>query len=203
MPQRPGRPAAGPELPGGTMFARLTRSSLFMLLMLLLIRAAPAAAAVEISFHSKDFGTSFPHAFIVLTGTVDATGEPVSANYGFTVRNAVGPSVLLGRVRGVVDSAGPNYVEHSNRHFSMLLSDEQFRQLLALVERWHRLPQPSYSLDRRNCVTFVAEVAVLLGLEADTHGLMRRPRAFLDRVRERNAPRIAAAAAPSAASTAR
>ncbi len=185
------------------MFARLTRSSLFMLLVLLLMRAAPAAAAVEISFHSKDFGTSFPHAFIVLTGTVDATGEPVNANYGFTVRNLVGPSVLLGRVRGVVDHVGPDYIAHSNRHFSMVLTDDQFRQLLALVERWHQLPQPSYSLDRRNCVTFVAEVALLLGLEADTRGLMRRPRAFLDRVRDRNAERIAAAAGQPAASTAR
>ena len=185
------------------MTAHSVRVRWFGLLALLWLWIAPAQAAVEISFHSKDLGTSFPHAFIVLTGTVDATGEPVNANYGFTVRNAVGPSVLLGRVRGVVDSVGPNYIEHSNRHFSMVLTDDQFQQLLALVERWHRLPQPSYSLDRRNCVTFVAEVAVLLGLEADTHGLMRRPRAFLDRVRERNAPRIAAAAAPSAASTAR
>ena len=185
------------------MFARLTRSSLFLLLVLLLVKATPAAAAVEISFHSKDLGTSFPHAFIVLTGTVDASGEAVNANYGFTVRNLVGPSVLLGRVRGVVDSVGPGYIENSNRHFSMVLSDDQFRQVVALVERWHGLPQPSYSLDRRNCVTFVAEVAELLGLEADTSGLMRRPRAFLDRVRERNAERIAAAAGAAAPSSAR
>ena len=185
------------------MFARLTQSSLFLLLVLLLVKATPAAAAVEIRFHSKDFGTSFPHAFIVLTGTVDSTGEAVNANYGFTVRNPIGPSVLLGRVRGVVESVGPGYVENSNRHFSMVLSDDQFRQVVALVERWHGLPQPSYSLDRRNCVTFVAEVAELLGLEADTRGLMRRPRAFLDRVRDRNAERIAAAAGIAAPSSTR
>ena len=174
-----------------------------MLLVLLLARAAPAAAAVEMSFHSKDFGTTFPHAFIVLTGTVDSTGEAVNTNYGFTIRNLVGPSILLGRVRGVVESVGPGYVQNSNRHFSMVLTDDQFRQVIALVERWRGLPQPSYSLDRRNCVSFVAEVAALLGLEADTRGVMRRPRAFLDRVRERNAARIAAASAVAAPSAAR
>lgn len=184
------------------MLISLRRAAVFALASLLCF-AAPAAAAVQIAFHSKDFGTTFPHAFVVLTGTVDATGEAVNANYGFTVRNLIGPSVLLGRVRGVVESVGPGYVENSNRHFSMVLSDDQFRQVVALVERWHDLPQPSYSLDRRNCVTFVAEVAELLGLEAETRGLMRRPRAFLDRVRERNAERIAAAAGVAAPSSAR
>jgi hypothetical protein len=156
----------------------------------LLIAAAPAAAAVEITFHSKDFGISFPHAFVVLSGTLDETGEPVEANYGFTVRHLIGPSVLFGRVQGTIESVGDGFVEHSNRHFSMVLTDDQYREVLALVERWRALPQPSYSLDRRNCVSFVAEVATLLGLEAETRGLMRRPRAFLDRVRERNAARL-------------
>ena len=176
------------------------RKLCIFLLAVLMVWAAPARAAVEIEFHSKDFGVSFPHAFVVLRGTVDATGERVDTNYGFTVRHLVGPSLLFGPVQGVVESVGPDYVEHSNHHFSMTLSDPQFREVVALVERWRALPQPSYRLDRRNCVSFVAEVATLLGLEADTRGLMRRPRAFLDRVRERNAPRIAAAApnAPAA-----
>jgi len=152
----------------------------------LLFAAAPAAAAVEISFHSKDFGTTFPHAFIVLDGSLDETGEPVDANYGFTVRHLIGPSVLFGRVQGMIESVDDGFVEHSNRHFSMVLSDAQYRQVMELVERWRQLPQPSYALDRRNCVSFVAEVATLLGLQAETRGLMRRPRAFLDRVREAN-----------------
>ena len=174
------------------------RFSLLALLALFRAWAAPAHGAVEIEFHSKDFGVSFPHAFIVLTGTVDATGEAVDANYGFTVRHLIGPSVLFGRVQGVVESVGRDYVEHSNHHFSMRLTDEQYAQVMALVEHWRSLPQPSYSLDRNNCVSFVAEVAALLGLEADPHGLMRRPKAFLDRVRERNFARIEPSANPPA-----
>jgi hypothetical protein len=165
----------------------------------LLIWAAPAPAAVEIAFHSRDFGVTFPHAFVTVAGTIDETGEPVDANYGFTVRHLIGPSILFGRVQGMIESVDRAFVENSNRHFAMTLSDDQYRAVMALVERWRALPQPSYSLDRRNCVTFVAEVASLLGLEAETRGLMRRPRAFLDRVRDSNAERIAAAAPVEAA----
>jgi hypothetical protein len=159
-----------------------------------LLWATAAASAVEIRFHSKDFGATFPHAFIVLHGTLDATGEAVDANYGFTVRHLVGPSALLGPVEGAVESEGPAYVAGSNFHFSLILSDDEYRRVATLVERWRTLPQPSYRLTRRNCVSFVAEIATMLGLTADPRGLMRRPRAFLDRVRMANEAAIAARA---------
>jgi hypothetical protein len=161
-------------------------------LALLCLLSSPAGAAVQMSFHSKDLGATFPHAFIAFEGTLDATGERVSGNYGFTVRHLLGPSVLLGPVQGTMISEGAAYVAGSNHHFTLTLTDDQYRAVMRLVERWRALPQPSYSLARRNCVTFVAEVAILLGLTADTRGLMRRPRAFLDRVRRENAPIIAA-----------
>lgn len=169
----------------------------FGLLALLLLWTVPARATVEIQFHSKDFGATFPHAFIVLTGTLDGTGEAVHANYGFTVRHLIGPSVLFGRVQGVVESESESYVAGSNHHFSMVLTDAQYGEVMAVVERWRALPQPSYSLDRRNCVSFVADVATTLGLEADPAGMMRRPRLFLDRVRDRNRERLAVMAGPA------
>ena len=169
------------------LVTRLCRPLAFLLVALLGLGTAPASAAVEIGFHSKEFGVTFPHAFVSLSGTLDATGEPVSGNYGFTVRHLIGPSVLLGNVQGVIVSEGDNYVAGANRHFTMVLTDDQYRSVLDLVERWRAMPQPSYSLRRRNCVSFVAEVATLLGLQADPRGLMRRPKAFLDRVREQNA----------------
>lgn len=154
------------------------------------LSAAAAQGAVEISFHSKEFGATFPHAFIALTGTLDATGERVEANYGFTVRHLIGPSILLGPVQGEVISENAAYVAGSNRHFGLVLTDGEYRQVVALVERWRALPQPSYRLGSRNCVSFVAEVATLLGLTAEPRRFMRRPRAFLDRVRETNAALI-------------
>ena len=174
---------------GTGLIGRLCR----VLVVALFIFPWPAAAAVRISFHSKDFGATFPHAFIVLEGTLDSTGEPVAANYGFTVRHLIGPSVLFGPVKGEVISEGESYVAGSNFHFAMTLTDERYRAVMEVVERWRSLPQPSYLLDRRNCVSFVAEVATVLGLAADPRGSMRRPRAFLDRVRRDTVAAIAAA----------
>ena len=171
----------------------------------------PAAAnpAVEISFHSRAFGSSFPHGLIVLRGTIDATGETVNANYGFTVRHQIGPSVLLGAVHGTIASERPEYVAGTRRHFSLQLSDAQYHRVMALIARWRALPQPSYHLDRRNCVTFVAAVAAELGLDAPIdESTIRRPRLFLDRVLARNRNRLADPAmelsvAPGSATTRR
>jgi hypothetical protein len=173
------------------------------LLLLLLLPCWPAAApaAVEIGFHSRGFGETFPHGFITLSGTVESSGERVDDNFGFTVRHLIGPSVLLGPVEGEVISESPAYVARGRRHFSMVLTDAQYAAVVALVERWRALPQPSYRLGRRNCVTFLAEVAALLGLRADPAGFMRRPRAFLDRLLDRNRARILARQGGSATRT--
>jgi len=167
------------------------RALLLCLLAVLWALGAPAQAAVQIVFHSKDFGASFPHAFVSLSGTVDGTGEVVDSNYGFTVRHALGPSALFGPVQGEVISERPNYVAAANRHFALVLTDEEYRRVLAVIERWRALPQPSYQLDRRNCVTFVAAIASALDLEAvPDRTTIRRPRAFLERVLRANRGRI-------------
>lgn len=184
------------------------RLGLLAALALILLLWAPAArAAVEIGFHSREFGRTFPHAFIVLSGTLESTGERIDANYGFTVRNRIGPSVLLGSVQGQVVSEGPEEVARGSRHFALTLSDEEYRRVMAVVDRWRTLPQPSYHLDRRNCVFFVAEIAAALGLGAEpVAGLMRRPGAFLDRVHRDNGAMLAFRArrsAPAAAAATR
>ena len=47
----------------------------------------------------------------------------------------------------------------STRQFALTLSDERYRAVMAVVERWRNRPQPSYNLNHRNCVHFVAELA--------------------------------------------
>lgn len=177
------------------------RASLICLLSL--VWAVSAQAAVEIRFHSKEFGATFPHAFIALAGTVESTGERVDANYGFTVRHLIGPSILFGPVQGEVISENAAYVAGSTHHFTLVLTDEEYQQVMELVERWRTLPQPSYRLGRRNCVSFVAEIATSLGLTADASRFMRRPRAFLERVRETNSTLIASRGPTSIASALR
>lgn len=145
-----------------------------------------ASAEVEIAFYTKDMASTFPHAFVRLTGTDDSTGQPVDATYGFTPVS-MSPGILLGRVRGTVEGVGPLYIARSVRHFSLKLSDEQYRTVLAVVEKWRSEPQPSYQLNNHNCTHFVAEIAAALGLSAAPDPkLMKKPKSFLSKVTRDN-----------------
>ena len=162
-----------------------------ILFLLLLAWPIEAAAEVQIRFYSKDFGSSFPHAFVRLTGTVDSSGEHIDTNYGFTAAK-LGISILAGPVKGRMQTVDPAYVQKSDLHFSLNLSDEQYRSVLNVVQRWQHAAQPSYVLNSRNCVYFVADVATALGLDAPpAPKLMKKPKSFLDKVTRDNQARIA------------
>ena len=157
----------------------------FILFLLLLCWPASLAAQVEIHFYSKDLAKSFPHAFVRLTGAGSDT------NYGFTAAR-VSPAILAGPVKGKIQTVDPHYVSRSKLHFSLTLTDEQYRAVLAVVEKWRSAPQPSYRLSSSNCVHFVAEVAQALGLDARPDPkLMKKPRSFLGKVTRENAALIA------------
>lgn len=161
-------------------------------LLLLWGLASSAAAAVTVRFYSRELGgNNFPHAFIVVEGTLDATGERVHGSYGFTAK-AITPAILLGSVAGEVIEQSPGYIANSERQFALRVSDAQYRAVMAVVQRWRELPQPSYNLNRRNCIHFVAAIAEALGLTVDyPRALMKRPRSYLQRLRSLN-PRLAA-----------
>lgn len=145
---------------------------------LLLLGSSPAAAAVEISFYSREWGNTFPHAFITLRGVDDRTGEAVDASYGFTAKN-VSPAVLMGPVRGEIVSSTPDYIAKSDEHVRFTLTDSEYDVVLATVERWRSFKQPSYNLNRQNCVFFIAHVAEDLGMTAETpKALMKKPRSY-------------------------
>jgi hypothetical protein len=175
----------------------------FWLLALLLLFGvqAPAGAAVEIAFYSRELGgNNFPHAFVALHGTVDSTGEQIDTSYGFTAR-AVTPALLFGSVSGEVVVEGERQMARSTRQFAVTLSDAQYSAVMAVVEEWRNRPQPSYNLNHRNCVHFVAELARAAGLTVDeVPGLMKRPRSYLLHVRSLN-PQLAPAI-PTAPATA-
>lgn len=165
---------------------------LLLLLFLLFTPVLPAQAAVEIAFYSRELGgNNFPHAFIHLSGTVDATGEPVDDALGFTATK-ITPAILFGSVAGEVIVEAPEQISRSDRQFSLTLSDAQYRSVMEVVERWRTRRQPSYNLNRRNCVHFVGEIAAVLGLRIEgVAKLMKRPRSFLQHVRSLN-PALAA-----------
>ncbi len=151
-----------------------------------LLFAQTAHAAVTITFYSHDFGSHFPHAFIVLKGTVGSTGEVVDTNYGFTAVN-VSPAILWGRVKGKIETSKPKYVADSNRHFSIELTDAQYASVITKVEEWRNKKQKSYSLNKSNCVHFVGEVARLLGLKTNPKSkYFKKPKTYLREVESLN-----------------
>lgn len=176
---------AGPERCGRWM-------ALCLAALLLCLLPAPAAAAVEITFYSRELGNNFPHAFVSLRGTLDATGERIDTSYGFTAQ-AVTPAILFGSVAGQIVVEGPLQIARSDRQFALTLSDRQYGAVMAVVARWRSRAQPSYNLNLRNCVHFVAELAAAADLRVETPGrLMKRPRSFLLHLRALN-PSLAAA----------
>jgi hypothetical protein len=172
---------AVPASPEGSLLFRLRA---LVVAAFLLVAPLEARAAVEISFYSHEFGSNFPHAFITLQGTDDRTGQKIDANYGFTATH-ISPSILMGSVKGEVFSRDPakeaKYIAASDRHFSFTLSDSEYDQVVARVAKWQALKQPSYNLNRQNCVHFVADVAASMGMKAEQpRALMKKPRSYTE-----------------------
>lgn len=166
------------------------RRNLHLILLSLLVFCAgigsPARAEVLVSFYSHDFGDRFPHAFIVLKGRIDATGEAVDANYGFTA-TSVSPAILFGSVKGEVQSSKPDYIAKSDHQFSLSVDDATYARLMAKVAEWRDRKQPSYSLNRGNCIHFVMELAEVAGLKVNRDSrFFKKPKSFLIEVKGLN-----------------
>jgi hypothetical protein len=150
-----------------------------LLLGLLAFLPAQAHAQILVSFYSHDLGSTFPHAFFTLSGTPNRGGAPVAVNYGFTAKS-LSPAILMGSVVGEVETLSAKYVESSDRQFTVKISDAQYDALLGLVDKWRKIPGKSYNLNRRNCIHFVGEVALLLGLKVIINSTnVKKPRAFM------------------------
>jgi hypothetical protein len=165
---------------------RLPRLIAFLAATLLALGAAPGCAAVSITFYSKELGASFPHAFVVLEGTLDRGGPRIAEDYGFTAKT-ISPAILWGKVAGkVITDHTDGYVKSSDRHFTVTLTDAEYDRVMATIERWRSARQPSYDLDKHNCVHFVAELAAAVGMRPDTKKLMKKPRSFLETLTAQN-----------------
>jgi hypothetical protein len=165
---------------------RLPRLCAALLALLAMVAASPAAAAVSITFYSKELSTSFPHAFVVVEGALDRGGPRIREDYGFSAKT-ISPAILWGKVKGVVlNDHTDSYVKASDAHFTLTLSDAEYGQVMATVERWRTAKQPSYDLEKANCVHFVGQLAAALGMQVDTKKLMKKPRSFLEALTARN-----------------
>lgn len=155
----------------------------FLAALLALVTATAAMAEVRVTFHSFNgsmpFGR-FPHAFVAFDGTLDATGERVKENFGWSAKN-LSPAVLRGPVYGVILVEKDKWLTKTNRHFTIALSDAEYRKLRAEVEAFRTHPGKHYSLENRNCIHFVGRMAELLGLKVEyPPEMLRKPRQWLN-----------------------
>lgn len=151
----------------------------FMILFSLTI-VTPARAEVLATFYSHDFtGAYFPHAFIRLQGELDATGEVIDTNYGFTA-NSLSPGILFGSVKHKMETKELKYIEKSKPHFTIKLDDAGYAKLLEHVAAWRDIEGKGYNLGKRNCVHFVMEAAALYGLNINRKSkFFKKPKSFL------------------------
>lgn len=152
----------------------------------LLVAPQSAWAEIVVTFYSHELGSSFPHAFFTVKGKIDATGEEIDDNHGFTAVN-VSPAVLWGSVKGKMEKLKPKYIESSDVRFSVTINDAQYAELTAFIDKWAAEPQKNYNLNRRNCIHFVMEAAATLGLNVNRESkFFKKPRSFLEEVKSLN-----------------
>ncbi len=148
-----------------------------------------AVAQVQIHFHSFNGSVLFgryPHTFIVLEGTLEATGEAVNENYGFSARRTT-MAVLNGPVEHMILEETERNIRRTNRHFSLTISDEQYHQIVREVSTWQNAPGKFYDLETRNCIHFVGKMAQILGLTVEyPDNMLRRPKKWLNHITELN-----------------
>lgn len=163
----------------------MKRLIMHLLALLALVWSGPALADVQIHFHSFNGSVLFgryPHTFIVLEGTLDSTGEVIDENYGFSARK-VTPAILSGPVEHMVLAESTKNVKKTNRHFTMTITDAQYRKIISEVNAWQNAPGKYYDLEKRNCIHFVGKMAQILGLKVEyPDNMLRRPKKWLNHV---------------------
>ncbi|MDP2763328.1 MAG: hypothetical protein Q8O54_00650 [Brevundimonas sp.] len=152
--------------------------------LLLALIAGSAWAEVTLTFYAhpgarvRDGYLLFPHAFVHATGTLEDTGDPVDWSAGFTARNP-GPQLLFVRGVGVVENPDPRYVGEGKPYLSLTVSDAAYRAVRHRAAWWGSPEGSVYDLRRRNCITFIADLARVAGLLTAAEPSMK-PGTFLE-----------------------
>ncbi len=164
--------------------------------MIAILCVAPRAhARYVVSFYSHGWGVAgqmlyFPHAFLLVRGSADSQSMPIEQSFGFTAV-AASPALVFHRAPGEVIDSRKAYLQVSEEHLAVEISDDQYRALMQAIEAWERVKGDPYDLHARNCITFVGEMARVLGLDVGNEHVMD-PARFLEDLRARNASKLVA-----------
>ena len=152
--------------------------------LLLALIAGQAWAEVTVTFYAhpgarvRDGYLLFPHAYVHAEGTVDATGEAVDWSAGFTAKSP-GPHLLFMRGGGVVEEPDARYVDEGQPFLELTVDDATWYALKARAGWWNTPEGSVYDLRRRNCITFIADLARVVGLRTAPEPSMK-PGTFLE-----------------------
>lgn len=152
--------------------------------LLIALVAGSAWAEVTLTFYAhpgarvRDGYLLFPHAFVHATGTLDDTGDVVDWSAGFTARNP-GPQLLFVRGAGAVEHPDPRYVSEGKPYLRLTVSDQAYRAVRERAQWWGSPEGSVYDLRRRNCITFIADLARVAGLRTAGEPSMK-PGTFLE-----------------------
>lgn len=162
---------------------RATRRAALWGLMLALV-AGPAWAAVTLTFYAhpgarvRDGYLLFPHAYVHATGSLDDTGDAVDWAAGYTARDP-GPHLLFTRGAGLVEYPDARYIGEGRPYLRLTVDDATYRAVRARADWWSTPEGSVYDLRRRNCISFVADLARVAGLRTASEPSMK-PGTFLE-----------------------
>lgn len=165
----------------------LHRTMFIFCLLFAVFRSIDSARAnIAVHFYSSEWGDTYPHAFVVFNGRLAVSGKSISANYGFTAARVMS-TILRQPTPGYVQRVSSDYIAKAHRHFTLRINDQAYGKLMARIALWQKRRQPSYDLNRANCVHFVMELAEVAGLRVNRASqFFKLPRRFLDEVRALN-----------------
>jgi len=127
----------------------------------------------------------YPHTFVSMEGTLD-DGTEVKENFGFSAKSA-SLAVLSGPVEHMILVEEEKWLRKTNRHFTLTMTDGQYRKVRALVEAWRDAPGEYYDLETRNCIHFVGEIGRIMGLDISyPDKLLRKPKSWLNHITRLN-----------------
>jgi hypothetical protein len=180
------------------MFGKMRRALLAGLL--LAMAAGPALAEVTLTFYAhpgarvRGGELLFPHAYVHASGSLEDTGDAVDWAAGFTAKNP-GPQLLFARGAGVVATPEARYVGEGRPYLRLKVTDDAYRAVRARADWWNGPEGSVYDLRRRNCISFIADLARVIGLATAQEPSMK-PGTFLEATAALN-PRAAVAPGPS------
>jgi len=164
------------------MTGLLKRAGLMGLALALI--AAPAWAAVTLTFYAhpgariRGGDLLFPHAYVHASGSLDDTGDAVEWAAGFTAKYP-GPHLLLATGPGIVAAPEARYMGEGKPYLQITVSDAVYRAVRARSDWWNGREGSLYDLRRRNCISFIADLARVAGLQTAGEPSMK-PGTFLE-----------------------